>query len=239
VTQSQTNTHHAHAQLQNRLLAWAHAAGFTAVALDVGTMLRDVTFDCAAYVVAPDPDGDPIGNTFAFTCLASRDEFLQLAGNPRTADVNRLKAMHDELNHLAGGLAASPPVTAGSGDDLFAMASDAHSRAASEQTIGRLREKMLAMREKWFGKSIVSRMTTANCANQMILVCPPGVCAPYEIPEGWGMLIPRQAMESEVAAESDPASWFAQTVNGRRFEVPANRRLDLLQRIARAQTVAK
>ncbi|QQL44109.1 hypothetical protein [Sulfuriroseicoccus oceanibius] len=230
---------HAHAQLQKRLLEWANASGFTAAALNVATMLRDVTVDCAAYAVSSDPGGDPIGSTFIFTCVATRDEFLEFAGRPRTADVNRLSAMQDELNQLQGGLAASPSTSSSSGDDLFAMASDANSRAASEQAIERLQEKIHAMREKWYGKSIVSRMFTANCANQMILVAPPGVCANYELPDGWGLLVPRQAVEATESSESTPASWFAQTINGRRFEVPPNRRLDLLQRIARAQSVAK
>ncbi len=207
----------AHRRLKRLAVLWAQAHGYAACAVEVSLPKCRYRADVAAYRTR----GNEAGATAIFECKQvrsdlRRDNCVSAAARERLETVNRRRAVLER--HLR---VHYPTLRAG--ESLFPEFDGHDFSAIGHRGYARVVSEVAALQKRLRGGTKFECLTRYRTANLFWLVVPNELFRAAEVPLGWGALVERDgALELRV----QPV-WH---------ENPAESRLRLLQRIARAGT---
>jgi len=212
--------------LKRAALYWAQIQGYTIAALEVRTPNSNYRADVAAYrperVRLPSP-----GLTAVFECKQARPDYLK-DGQALQKSIDRLKELNERREKLERQLGLHCP-TLRAGDALFQEYQSVDLSTLAHEGYRKLRRELEQVERRIYGKTKFDRMVRWGCANLLYVVAPEGLIRPEELPVSWGLLVSPEK-------EGDGIAPLELVKKPHLVDVPAERRLDFLQRIAGAGT---
>lgn len=214
----------AHRNLKRAALYWAQVQGYNIAGLEVRVPASNYRADVAAYRPMPGRTTD-IGETVVFECKQSRPDFLK-DRHELESNLQRLSELNERRCKLERQLGVHYP-SLRSGDALFQEYESVDLSALNHVGYQKVLKDLDQVQRRIYGKTKFDRMVRWRCANLFYLVIPEGLMQPEELPPSWGILALKEAGADEEAMP------VLETVRKPRWtEIPIERRLELLQRIA-------
>lgn len=208
----------AHRQLKRASLLWAQQQGYAAAGLEIRTPASRYRADAAA--CKPPKNGEP-GLSAVFECKQSRADFLK-DHHALEENRKRLAQLTKRREKLERQLGVHHP-SLRAGDALFQEFESVDLSSLEHAGYQQLLRELSQIQNRIFGKTKFDRMVRWRCANLFYLVAPAGLVELSELPENWGLLTADLDTEnSDLKLERKP----------RFVDAPAERRLELLHRIA-------
>jgi len=216
----------AHRNLKRAALYWAQTQGYSVAGMEVRVPASNYRADVAAYRPMPGRTQE-IGETVVFECKQSRPDFLK-DRHELEANLLRLSELNERRCRLEKQLGVHYP-SLRNGDALFQEYESVDLSTLNHQGyLGVLRD-LDQVQRRIYGKTKFDRMVRWRCANLFYLVIPEGLMQPEELPPAWGIL----ALREVPPVNGEEAALVLETLRKPRFtEIPVERRLELLQRIA-------
>jgi hypothetical protein len=185
----------AHLELKRLALAWARARRLVLAATEVRLPRSNYRAD-----VAPPTPRSLAANalTAVFECKASRADLLR--DNAREAgaagNIARLTERLAALRALIGG--HRPDLRRG--EELFPEFDAVDLRGLRHATHDQLTAELRVAQRKLYECTKFAKLGRWRAASLLYLVVEDGLCAPAELPDGWGLLV-RRGTELELAAK--------------------------------------
>jgi hypothetical protein len=207
----------AHAQLKRLACIWAQAHGYSACATEVSLPRCRFRADIAAYR----PVRHDIGETAIFECKQSRAD-LRRDNCESDHTRQRLKTLCQRRLVLEKNLRVHFP-TLQVNDSLFAEFCSYNFHSLKHRSYNRVLRELSALQNRLFDCVKFETMLRYYCANAFYLVLPNELYRDSEVPIGWGALV---ELNGALNLVRKPV-WQ---------DSPAERRLQILQRISTAGT---
>lgn len=183
----------AHRNLKRLALAWARTQRLRLAATEVRLPRSPYRADIAA---ATPRVLSARGLTAVFECKASRADFLR-DGACESATTEKVASLAFRLKTLRELIAAHRPDLR-QGEELFAEFDAYDLRGLRHATHDRLAAELRTAQRKQLEGTKFSKLGRWRAASLLYVVAEPGVIAPNEVPEGWGLLV-RQGEKLELA----------------------------------------
>ena len=184
----------AHRALKRAAALWAQEQGFNLVAEDV----RIPRSSYRADVVAADSTlvgGPRIQRTAVFECKQARSDLLKdsrevLKTTQRIAELSQRK---HELDRLLGLHYPSLRTS----DELFAeFVVPVDVGTLGHEGYAAVVRELDQLQNRLYGKTKFDRLFTRQCVDFHYLVVQPGILQPHEVPQGWGLLVWNETLDS-------------------------------------------
>ena len=184
----------AHRGLKRLALVWACAHRLALAAPEVRLPRANYRADVAAATPRVLSAG---AVTAVFECKASRSDFLR--------DSAREAGAREHLVQLSERLRALRALIGGHrpdlrrGDELFPEFDAIDLRGLRHRAHDKLAAELAAAQRKFAEGTKFAKLGRWRAASLLYLVTAPDLCAPHELPDGWGLLVRRgEALELEV-----------------------------------------
>jgi len=172
----------AHRRLKALAAAWAHEAGYTAIADEVRLPRAPYRAD----VVAARFEGDAV-EVAVFECKQARADLLKDAAAERVAR-GRLEELHARRVALEAQLAIHRPDLR-VGETLFPEFDRYDFSDLRHEGFKAICEEMTRLKSRLYGKTKFAKLLRWRTAHAFYIVAVPAICTAAEIPEGWGLLV--------------------------------------------------
>ena len=136
--------------------------------------------------------------TAVFECKASRADFLRDSGREAGA-AETLVRMSERLMALRALIGGHRPDLR-RGEELFPEFDALDLRGLRHRTHERLEREFTQRQRKLHEGTKFAKLARWRAASLLYLVAEEGLCAPHELPDGWGLLV-RRGQELEVAVK--------------------------------------
>lgn len=173
----------AHRELKRLAVIWALAHRLALCGTEVRLPRSGYRADVAA---AMPRVTSPAACTAVFECKVSREDFRRDAA-AEAATAAHVTALRVRLSALREAIGQHRPDLR-CGDELFAMFEAIDLRGVRHDTHRRLTRELHAAETRLFDGTKFSRLTRWRSASLFYLVVEPGLVAPAELPDGWGLL---------------------------------------------------
>jgi hypothetical protein len=173
----------AHRELKRFAVAWALAHRLALCGTEVRLPRSGYRADVAA---AMPRIASPGACTAVFECKASRADFRRDAA-PETETATEVAALRVRVAALREAIGAHRPDLR-RGEELFALFDAVDLRGVKHEMHARLTRELRVRERRLLEGTKFSRLTRWRSATLLYLVAEPGVLAPAELPDGWGLL---------------------------------------------------
>jgi hypothetical protein len=184
----------AHLELKRLAAAWARARRLVLAATEVRLPRSNYRADVAAATPRSLSAG---AFTAVFECKVSRSDFLRDSALETGAAeaIAGLSARLTALRDLIGG--HRPDLR--KGEELFPEFDAVDLRGLRHQTHDQLTTELRVAQRKLYECTKFARLGRWRAASLLYLVVEEGLCEPFELPEGWGLLV-RRGVELELVS---------------------------------------
>ncbi|HEU5080884.1 MAG TPA: hypothetical protein VFT72_16850 [Opitutaceae bacterium] len=174
----------AHLALKRLAVTWACGHRLPLCATEVRLPRCNYRADVAA---ATPGISAPNAAIAIFECKASRADFLRDSAN-ESAVRNELVELAERLRSLREMIGQHRPDLR-RGEELFPEFDAIDLRGVQHETHDRLAARLRVIQAKLLEGTKFSKLRRWSCATLMYLVCEENVAAPFEVPDGWGLLV--------------------------------------------------
>ncbi len=178
----------AHRELKRLALDWARAHRLVLAAMEVRLPRSGYRADVAAAtprVLAAN------AVTAVFECKASRADFLRDSAREAGA-AERLVRMSDRVMALRALIGGHRPDLR-QREELFPEFEAIDLRGLQHETHDRLQAEYRTAQRKLHDGTKFAKLARWRAASLLYLVVEEGLCVPHEVPDGWGLLVRRDA----------------------------------------------
>ncbi|SDS59717.1 hypothetical protein [Opitutus sp. GAS368] len=185
---TKSNESAAHRELKRLALEWARAHRLVLAAAEVRLPRSGYRAD----VVAATPRSlSANAATAVFECKASRADFLRDSAR-ETGGVEMLVRMSERLMALRALIGGHRPDLRRR-EELFPEFDAIDLRGLRHETHDRLQAEFRTAQRKLHDGTKFAKLARWRAASLLYLVVEEGLCAPHEVPDGWGLLVRRGA----------------------------------------------
>ncbi len=176
----------AHRELKRLALAWATGRRMVLAATEVRLPRSGYRADVAAATPRA-----LAANAFTavFECKVSRADFLRDSA-PEVGAVEKIRELHKRLTTLRTLIGGHRPDLR-RGEELFAEFDAFDLRGLKHETHAELEAELRCAQRKFHEGTKFAKLARWRSASLLYLVAEEGLFAPFEVPEGWGLLVRR------------------------------------------------